>query len=65
MTDRSFTGQTQDVVAGSTGVYDFLFRQQASSQGAGGCRPTLQGSGLSIPATRRPGTAMPTSPTTR
>ena len=31
--DRSFTGQTQDVIAGPTGVYDFLFRQQASSQG--------------------------------
>src|SRR5271157_23913 len=31
--DRSFTGQTQDVIAGLTGNYDFLFRQQASSQG--------------------------------
>ena len=31
--DRSFTGQTQDVIAGSTGIYDFMFRQQASSQG--------------------------------
>ena len=31
--DRSYTGQTQDVIAGATGVYDFLFRQQASSQG--------------------------------
>ena len=31
--DRSFTGQTQDVIAGPTGIYDFLFRQQASSQG--------------------------------
>ena len=30
---RSFTGQTQDVLAGPTGIYDFLFRQQASSQG--------------------------------
>jgi len=32
-TDRSFTGHTQDVIPGSTGIYDFLFRQQASSQG--------------------------------
>ncbi len=31
--DRSFTGQTQDVLAGSQGIYDFHFRQQASSQG--------------------------------
>jgi RHS repeat-associated protein len=31
--DRSFTGQTQDVIAGPTGIYDFLFRQQASSEG--------------------------------
>ena len=31
--DRSFTGQTQDVVQGQTGIYDFLFRQHASSQG--------------------------------
>jgi RHS repeat-associated protein len=31
--DRSFTGQTQDVVAGSTGIYDFLFRQHSSAQG--------------------------------
>jgi len=31
--DRSFTGQTQDVISGSQGIYDFLFRQQASSQG--------------------------------
>ena len=31
--DRSFTGQTQDVLAGPTGIYDFLFRQQASNQG--------------------------------
>ena len=31
--ERSFTGQTQDVLAGPTGIYDFLFRQQASSQG--------------------------------
>ena len=33
MTNRNFTGQTQDVIAGSTGIYDFLLRQQASSQG--------------------------------
>jgi RHS repeat-associated protein len=33
MTDGSFTGQTQDVVQGQTGIYDFLFRQHASSQG--------------------------------
>jgi hypothetical protein len=25
--DRSFTGQTQEVIAGATGVYDFLLRQ--------------------------------------
>ena len=31
--DRSYTGQTQDTVPGSTGLYDFLFRQHASSQG--------------------------------
>ncbi len=31
--DRSFTGQTQDVIQGQTGLYDFMFRQQASSQG--------------------------------
>ena len=31
--DRSFTGQTQDVIAGTQGIYDFLFRQHASSQG--------------------------------
>ena len=35
--DRSFTGQTQDVISGSQGIYDFLFRQQASSQGCIGC----------------------------
>jgi len=29
-TDRSFTGQTQDTTGG---IYDFLFRQQSSSQG--------------------------------
>ena len=31
--DRSFTGQTQDVIAGSTGIYDFLFRQHSAAQG--------------------------------
>jgi RHS repeat-associated protein len=31
--DRSFTGQTQDVIKGQTGNYDFLFREQSSSQG--------------------------------
>src|SRR5271157_4644658 len=31
--DRSFTGQTQDEIAGSTGNYDFLFRQHSSAQG--------------------------------
>ena len=31
--ERSFTGQTQDVIKGTTGIYDFLFRQQASSEG--------------------------------
>ncbi len=31
--DRSFTGQTQDVAPGSTGIYDFLFRQQSAAQG--------------------------------
>ena len=32
-TNRSFTGQMQDVLSGPTGIYDFLFRQQASNQG--------------------------------
>src|SRR5271166_5322233 len=31
--DRSFTGQTQDEIAGPTGNYDFLFRQHSSAQG--------------------------------
>jgi len=31
--DRSFTGQTQEVVQGQTGIYDFLYRQHAASQG--------------------------------
>lgn len=31
--DRGFTGNTQDVIAGVQGIYDFLFRQHASSQG--------------------------------
>ncbi len=31
--DRVFTGQTQDALAGSTGIYDFLLRQQSSAQG--------------------------------
>jgi RHS repeat-associated protein len=31
--DRSFTGQTQDMMPGSTGVYDFLFRQNSAAQG--------------------------------
>ncbi len=31
--DRSFTGQTQDVIASSQGIYDFLLRQHAASQG--------------------------------
>src|SRR5208337_4111720 len=31
--DRSFTGQTQDEIAGLTGNYDFLFRQHSSAQG--------------------------------
>jgi len=31
--DRSFTGQTQDVIAGPTGIYDFLFRQHSAAQG--------------------------------
>ncbi len=31
--ERVFTGQTQDVIKGTTGIYDFLFRQQASNQG--------------------------------
>jgi RHS repeat-associated protein len=30
--DRSFTGQTQDVIQGPTGMYDFLFRQYSPSQ---------------------------------
>jgi RHS repeat-associated protein len=32
-TNRSFTGQTEGTVAGSTGLYDFQFRQQSSAQG--------------------------------
>ena len=31
--ERLFTGQTRDVIAGPQGIYDFLFRQQSSSQG--------------------------------
>ena len=31
--DRSFTGQTTDVIQGVPAFYDFLFRQQSSSQG--------------------------------
>ena len=31
--ERGFTGQTQDIIKGTTGIYDFLFRQQASNQG--------------------------------
>jgi RHS repeat-associated protein len=31
--DRSFTGQTQDMMPGSTGIYDFLFRQHSAAQG--------------------------------
>ena len=31
--DRSFTGQTQDVAPGGTGLYDFLLRQQSAAQG--------------------------------
>ncbi len=31
--ERSFTGQTQDMIKGTTGIYDFLLRQQASNQG--------------------------------
>lgn len=31
--DRSFTGQTQDVIAGTTGIYDFMFRQHSAAQG--------------------------------
>ena len=33
ITDRSFTGQTQDATAGSQGVYDFLLRQQSAAHG--------------------------------
>jgi RHS repeat-associated protein len=32
-TDRSFTGQTQDTVPGTTALYDFLYRQQSAAQG--------------------------------
>jgi RHS repeat-associated protein len=32
-TNRSFTGQTSDVIQGSPAYYDFMFRQQASSPG--------------------------------
>ena len=31
--DRFFTGNTQDAVKGSTGLYDFLFRQNSAAQG--------------------------------
>ena len=31
--ERLFTGQTQDSIQGPQGIYDFLFRQHASSQG--------------------------------
>jgi RHS repeat-associated protein len=31
--DRSFTGQTEDLIAGPNGIYDFLFRQHSSAQG--------------------------------
>jgi RHS repeat-associated protein len=30
--DRMYTGQTQDAIAGPTGMYDFLFRQYSPSQ---------------------------------
>ena len=32
-TERSFTGQTQDTIAGPTGNYDFLLRQHSAAQG--------------------------------
>jgi RHS repeat-associated protein len=32
-TDGSFTSQTQDIIFGAQGFYDFLLRQHASSQG--------------------------------
>jgi len=32
-TDGCFTSQTHDVIAGSTGLYGFLFRQQRAAQG--------------------------------
>jgi RHS repeat-associated protein len=31
--NRMFTGQTQDLIVGPTGVYDFLFRQHSTAQG--------------------------------
>ena len=31
--ERMYTGQTQDMIKGTTGIYDFLLRQQASNQG--------------------------------
>lgn len=31
--NRSFTGQTQDVIAGQTGNYGFLLRQHSAAQG--------------------------------
>jgi RHS repeat-associated protein len=31
--NRMFTGQTQDLIIGPTGVYDFLFRQHSTAQG--------------------------------
>ncbi len=62
--DRIFTGQTQDVIGGPTGIYDFLFRQQASNQGRW-LVPDPAGLAAVDITNPRPGTVMPTSPTTR
>ena len=58
--DRSFTGQTQDVLAGPTGIYDFLFRQYSSSQGRW-IVPDPAGLAAVDITNPRPGTDMPTS----
>ncbi len=44
--DRSFTGQTQDVIASSQGIYDFLLRQHAASQGPPHCGMVPDPAGL-------------------
>jgi hypothetical protein len=68
-TGRSFTGQTQDTksdsgVNGTTGLYDFLFRQQSPVQGRW-LVPDPAGLAAVDLTNPRPGTVMPTSGTTR